>query len=46
MIPGGLIPIRFNPLTSVLKLDPPTMAIGPPPCSTSILVLGVTTVLP
>ena len=46
MIPGGLTPIRFKPLTRALRLDPPTMAIGPPPCSTSILVLGVTTVLP
>ena len=46
MIPGGLTPIRLKPLTSVRKLDPPTMAIGPPPCSTSIFVLGVTTVLP
>ena len=46
MIPGGLTPIRLRPLTSALRLDPPTIAIGPPPCSTSILVFGVTTVLP
>src|SRR6185312_15706188 len=46
MMPGGLTPIRFRPPTSALKLDPPTMAIGPPLCSASIRVLGVTTVRP
>ena len=30
MIPGGLTPIRFKPLTNDLRLDPPTMATGPP----------------
>ena len=46
MMPGGLTPMRLRPLTSVRRLDPPTMAIGPPVCSALIVVFGVTTVRP
>ena len=41
MMPLGLRPIWFRPLTSVRSVVPPTMATWPPASLTSICVRGV-----
>src|SRR5271168_5267779 len=45
MIPDGLTPNRFKPVTSERRLEPLTTATCPPASLTSIRVFGVVTVL-